>query len=244
MEQDLGGARRILERLGSSSAERLSRAKTDRERAYLRSIETLYGAGDPSKRLGTDKDARDVAYLEEMRRIHAAYPDDVDAAAFYGRALLGSAHNGRDTATYEKAAAALEPAFAAHPDHPGLAHYLIHSYDDPEHAPLGLPAARRYFTIASSAPHALHMTSHIYLAAGMWDDVVAANAQATKVHLPVPALVTNTGILDQSWPRPRRLPSKSLPICWSGRKRRPAKGSRVRCGKACACSRPGMRSAS
>jgi tetratricopeptide (TPR) repeat protein len=173
MEQDLGGARRILERLAPSSAERLSRAKTERERAYLRSIETLYGAGD--------KEARDVAYLEEVRRIHTAYPDDVDATAFYGLALLGSAHNGRDTAIYKKAAAALEAAFAAHPDHPGLAHYLIHSYDDPEHAHLGLTAARRYFTIASSAPHALHMTSHIYLAAGMWDDVVAANEQATKV---------------------------------------------------------------
>ncbi len=59
--------------------------------------------------------------------------------------------------------------------HPGLAHYLIHAYDYPEHARLGLPAARRYFTIAPNAPHALHMTSHIYLAAGMWDDVVAAN---------------------------------------------------------------------
>jgi len=173
MEQDLGGARRILQRLGSSSAERLSRAKTERERAYLRSIETLYGVGD--------KEARDIAYLEEMRRIHATYPDDVDATAFYGLALLGSAHNGRDTAIYEKAAAALEPAFTTHPDHPGLAHYLIHSYDDPGHAHLGLPAARRYFTIASSAPHALHMTSHIYLAAGMWDDVVAANEQSTKV---------------------------------------------------------------
>jgi tetratricopeptide (TPR) repeat protein len=173
MEQDLGGARRILERLGGSSAERVAKGQTDRERAYLRSIETLYGAGD--------KDARDVAYLEEMRRIHTSYPDDVDAAAFHGLALLGSAHNGRDTAIYETAAAALEPAFAAHPNHPGLAHYLIHSYDDPEHAPLGLPAARRYFTIASAAPHALHMTSHIYLAAGMWDDVVAANEQATTV---------------------------------------------------------------
>ena len=153
-------------------AVRVAKGRTERERAYLRAAETLYGAGD--------KRARDLAYLEEMRRLHAAYPDDVDAAAFHGLALLGSAHEGRDTAIYARAAAVLEDAFAAHPNHPGLAHYLIHSYDDPGHARQGLPAAQRYFTIASAAPHALHMTSHIYLAMGMWDEVVAANEQATR----------------------------------------------------------------
>jgi tetratricopeptide (TPR) repeat protein len=173
MEQDLGGARRILERLGATADERNAKARTERERAYLRALDVLYGAGD--------KRARDRAYLEAMRRIHAAYPADVDATAFYALALLGSAHDGRDTAIYMQAAAALEEAFANRPGHPGLAHYLIHSYDDPAHAPLGLRAARRYSAIASSAPHALHMTSHIYLAAGMWDDVVAANERATSV---------------------------------------------------------------
>jgi len=173
MEQDLGGARRILERLGPTSAGRIAKGKTDRERAYLRAIEMLYGGGN--------KNARDLAYLEEMRRLHAAYPDDVDATAFYGLALLGSAHSGRDDEIYRTAAAALEQAFVTHPNHPGLAHYLIHSYDDPEHARLGLPVAKKYFTIAPAAPHALHMTSHIYLAAGLWDEVVEANEQATRV---------------------------------------------------------------
>ncbi len=173
MEQDLGGARQILARLGSTSSARSAKAKTDRERAYLHAVETLYGSGD--------KNARDTAYLEEMRRLHAAYPDDVDATAFYGLALLGSAHAGRDDAIYQAAATALEPAFATHPNHPGLAHYLIHCYDDPAHARLGLPAAAKYFAIAPAAPHALHMTSHIYLAAGMWDEVVKANEQAIRV---------------------------------------------------------------
>jgi len=173
MEQDLGGARRVLERLGSNATERVAKAKTEGERGYLRAIDVLYGAGD--------KRARDRAYLVEMRRIHATYPTDVDATAFYALALLGSAHDGRDTAIYMQAAAVLEEAFATRPDHPGLAHYLIHSYDDPAHAPLGLRAARRYSGIASSAPHALHMTSHIYLAAGMWDEVVVANEQATSI---------------------------------------------------------------
>jgi hypothetical protein len=173
MEQDLGGARRILERLGPSSAARIAKGRTPREQAYLRAMETLYGAGD--------KKERDLAYLEDMRRLHTAHPGDVDAAAFYALALLGSAHGGRDEAIYMQAAVVLEQAFAAHPDHPGLAHYLIHSYDDPAHASRGLPAARRYSAIAPSAPHALHMTSHIFLAAGMWDDVVTANEQATAV---------------------------------------------------------------
>jgi tetratricopeptide (TPR) repeat protein len=173
MEQDLGGARRVLERLGASAGERAAKPQTERERAYLRAVEVLYGEGD--------KRTRDIRYLDEMRRLHTAHPNDVDAAAFYALALLGSAHDGRDTAIYLQAAAVLEAAFAAHPDHPGLAHYLIHSYDDPAHAPLGLRAARRYSGIAPSAPHALHMTSHIYLAAGMWDDVVAANERATAV---------------------------------------------------------------
>jgi tetratricopeptide (TPR) repeat protein len=116
-----------------------------------------------------------------MRRVHDTYRDDVDATAFYALALLGSAHQGRDEGIYMRAAAALEEAFAAHPSHPGLAHYLIHSYDAPAHASRGLPAARAYFAIAPSAPHALHMTSHIYLAAGMWADVVAANERALIV---------------------------------------------------------------
>ena len=173
MEQDLGGARRILGRLGSTSPARIAKGGTERERDYLTALETLYGSGD--------KPARDHAYLEAMTRVHARYPDDVDATAFYGLALLGSAHDGRDAGIYMRAAAAMEEAFAAHPDHPGLAHYLIHAYDDPVHAPLGLRAARRYSSIAPSAPHALHMTSHIFLAAGMWNDVVTANEQATRV---------------------------------------------------------------
>jgi tetratricopeptide (TPR) repeat protein len=173
MEQDLGGARRILERLGPTASARVARGANERERAWLGAVEALYGAGD--------KAVRDLAYLDVMKRVHADYPDDIEATAFYALALLGSAHGGRDTSIYMQAAAVLEQEFATHPNHPGLAHYLIHSYDDPVHAPLGLRAARRYFSIAPAAPHALHMTSHIYLAAGMWDEVVAANEQAGKV---------------------------------------------------------------
>src|SRR5438552_15568397 len=77
-----------------------------------------------------------------------------------------------------RAAAILEPLYPTHLDHPGVLHYLIHAYDDPIHAPLGLRAARRYSTVAAAAPHALHMPSHIFLQLGMWSDVARANEQA------------------------------------------------------------------
>ncbi len=173
MEQDLTAARAALARLGPTPEARAAKAATQRERDYLGAVEILFGEGA--------KFERDLRYADAMARIHAAYPGDVDAAAFDALALLGSAHAGRDFAIYMKSAAILEEAFPAHPDHPGVLHYLIHSYDDPIHAPLGLRAARRYGKIAPDAGHALHMTSHIFVALGMWDDVVAANRQAIGV---------------------------------------------------------------
>ena len=116
-----------------------------------------------------------------MAALHQRYPDDVDATAFYALSLLGTAHQGRDFATYMRSAALLEEVFPTHPRHPGVLHYLIHSYDDPIHAPLGLRAARLYGGVAPNAGHALHMTSHIFVALGLWDDVIAANEQAMRV---------------------------------------------------------------
>jgi imidazolonepropionase-like amidohydrolase len=173
MQQDRGAALKVLARLGATEAARLAKAPTARERDYLRAVDILYGPGD--------KVSRDFAYADAMADVHRKYPDDPDAAAFYALSLLGTAHAGRDFATYMRAAAILEPVFAAHPRHPGAAHYLIHSYDDPIHAPLGLPAARAYSTIAPAAAHAQHMCSHIFVAMGMWDDVVAANEAAVHV---------------------------------------------------------------
>jgi len=116
-----------------------------------------------------------------MARLAAEYPKDVEAQAFYALSLLGMSYPGRDVSLYMRAAAICEEIFRDHPDHPGAAHYLIHSYDDPVHGPLGLRAARAYSTIAPAAPHAQHMTSHIFLALGMWDETVASNEVATKM---------------------------------------------------------------
>lgn len=177
MEQDLEAARGILERLGPTREARAAKAPTERERDYLGALEALYGEGT--------KEERDFAYAGALARLHAKYPDDVDAAAFHALALLGTAHEGRDIPTYMRSAAILEELLCKSPNHPGVLHYLIHSYDDPVHAPLGLRAARVYAKVAPSAAHAQHMTSHIFVALGMWDEVVSANETAV--------LVTNRG---------------------------------------------------
>ncbi|MEA2163067.1 MAG: hypothetical protein QOK37_1194 [Thermoanaerobaculia bacterium] len=172
-QQDADAARGALKKLGATPAERLAKAKTERERDYLRAIDVLYGDGT--------KDERDFKYADAMRGVHERYTDDVDATAFYAVALLGTSHHGRDFATYMRAAALLEEVLPSHPQHPGVLHYLIHCYDDPIHAPLGLRAARRYGIVAPNAGHALHMTSHIFIAMGMWDDVIDANRRAIDV---------------------------------------------------------------
>ncbi|MFL6248522.1 MAG: hypothetical protein ACJ74H_21035 [Thermoanaerobaculia bacterium] len=172
-QQDADAARAILQRLGATPEERLAKAPTERERDYLRTLDVLYGAGT--------KNERDFLYADAMAALHAKYPKDVDATAFYALAILGTAHEGRDFNIYMRAAALLEEVFPANPRHPGVLHYLIHAYDDPVHAPLGMRAARVYGSVAPDAGHALHMTSHIFIALGMWDDVIDANRRAIRV---------------------------------------------------------------
>jgi hypothetical protein len=172
-QQNRAAALAALSKLGPTAEARLSKAPTERERDYLRSLDVLYGEGP--------KPARDQRYAEAMAQLHAKYPDDVEAAAFYALALLGTGEGVRNERTYMQAAAILMPLFYSHPDHPGIAHYLIHACDDPIHAGLALPAARAYSKIAPDAAHAQHMTSHIFLALGMWNDVVTANVAASRV---------------------------------------------------------------
>jgi tetratricopeptide (TPR) repeat protein len=173
LEQDAVAARAVLARLGGSREIRLAKAKTERERAWLDSVETLYGEGS--------KEERDRLYSAKMGALFAARPDDVDARAFYALSLLGLAHQGRDVPLYMRAAALLEEVFPDNRSHPGVLHYLIHSYDDPAHAPLGLRAARLYDKVAPEAGHALHMTSHIFVALGQWQEVERANVEAMAV---------------------------------------------------------------
>ncbi|MGE5414064.1 MAG: hypothetical protein ACM3NW_07815 [Syntrophomonadaceae bacterium] len=172
MQRDRDAAVKALERLAPTKQARLAKAPTERERMYLEAVEELWAEGD--------KSGRDRAYADAMRRLHEKYPNDLDAAAFYGLALLGTCEDKRDVRTYMEAAAIEEEVFAKNPQHPGAAHYLIHCYDDPVHAPLGQRAARVYAKIAPAAVHALHMPSHIFFAAGMWDEAVEANEASWK----------------------------------------------------------------
>ena len=169
-EKDPKAAKEALAKLAPSSKSRRERAATQREGMYLDALEALYADGS--------KETQDLAYMDAMQKLHETYPDDHEARAFYSLAILGSRNGSRDFATYMKAAAVAQPVFDANPNHPGAAHYIIHSFDDPVHAPLGLPAAKAYADIAPNAAHAQHMTTHIFLALGMWPEVISGNIRA------------------------------------------------------------------
>ena len=172
-------AQDVLNRLGRTSDQRAAKAQTQREKDYLRAAEILFGMAEQTKHLG--KLERDVQYRNAMRQIHAAYPEDLEARALYGLSILGVGSADREYSAYMRAAAILTPVWDANRSHPGAAHYLIHAYDDPVHAILGLPMARAYEKIAVDAAHAQHMTSHIYVALGLWDEMISANVTALRV---------------------------------------------------------------
>ena len=145
-------------------------ARTARERDYVSVLSSFYAS--PQKK----DEERGKKYLKGMERLYRRYPDDHEAAAFYAFALMGSDEDADPThAKRREAAAILEKLFTLEPNNPGVAHYLIHTYDNPEMAELGLPAARRYAKIAPAAPHALHMPSHIFARLGMWEEDIDSN---------------------------------------------------------------------
>jgi hypothetical protein len=142
-----------------------------RERDYLAAVAAMYGDSD-----ATPQPARALAYEEKMAEVVKNNPNDTEAQVFYAIALVAAASPSDQTyAKQLKSAAILEKVFAAQPDHPGITHYLIHSYDYPKLADKGLAAARRYASIAPDAPHALHMPSHIFTRVGAWQDSIDSN---------------------------------------------------------------------
>ena len=161
-EQDTEAARRALEKIKDTSK------LTERERGYVEAVRALYGEGD--------KPARDAAYAAAMEKLHRAYPDDLEAASLYALSLLGTVRPGdRGFSRQMKAGAVALDVYQKNPNHPGAAHYVIHAFDDPEHAVLALPAARRYAEIAPEAHHARHMPSHIFIQLGMWAEASRSN---------------------------------------------------------------------
>lgn len=146
-------------------------AKTQRERDYIAAIEEFYKNSDK-----IPHSQRALAWRNAMQRLSARYPEDHEAAIFYALALIATAPPTDKTYTNQKQAAAiLNRIQPEQPDHPGVAHYLIHSYDSPQLAILALPAARTYAKIAPASPHALHMPSHIFTRLGLWDESIQSN---------------------------------------------------------------------
>lgn len=154
-------------------------AKTERERDYIAALELYFKDLDKG-----DYPSRVLAYEKAMEQLAARYPDDTEAAVFYALALNEGITVTPADKTYTrhlKAAGITEKILAQHPDHPGALHYLIHSYDFPGLAQRGLPAANHYASVAPTAPHALHMPSHIYTVLGMWEESIKANKVSLDV---------------------------------------------------------------
>jgi hypothetical protein len=161
-EQDTEAARKVLPKIKDQPK------LTDRERAYISALKTLYGEGD--------KLTRDKNYSLAMEKIYRDYPNDQEAAIFYSLSLLGTVRAGdKGFSRQVQAGAIAMDIYQKNPNHPGAAHFIIHAFDDPEHAILALPAAYRYAQIAPDAAHARHMPSHIFVQLGMWAEAAASN---------------------------------------------------------------------
>ena len=171
-QQDMDAATAALNRLAADYQGRLDKAQTEKEKAFLTAVEMLYFSSD-------DKLQRDFAYAEHMARMHERWPDDHEISIFYALSVLGTVRRGDQGFRRQALAASIcQDVYAENENHPGAAHFIIHSFDDPDHAILALPAAKVYAGIAPAAAHALHMPSHIFLQLGMWQEVVNSNIES------------------------------------------------------------------
>ena len=169
-------------------------AKTQREQDYLAAIDVFYRDWDKS-----DHRSRAVAYEKAMERVYARYPDDHEAAIFYALALNATAPpTDKSYANQLKAGAILENVLRAQPNHPGVAHYIIHSYDSAPFASRALPAARGYAKIAPSVPHALHMPGHIFTRLGLWQESIDSNRMSADAGVAYSTKTRADGVWDQT----------------------------------------------
>ena len=173
-ERDADAGRTALRKFADSAAARERRAPTPRERAYMAAVDILYAEG-------ATKQETDSHYADAMHALAQAWPDDNNARLFDSLALMGRSEGVRDAANYARAGVIARHAFGVNPHNPGAAHYWIHAMDDPAHAAGALEAAYALSKIAPDAAHAQHMTSHVFMALGMWDEVARANEAAMRV---------------------------------------------------------------
>jgi tetratricopeptide (TPR) repeat protein len=186
---DVEGARAVLRQLGPTPKARLARAGSEKERGFLEAVEALFGDGDVTHRQQT--------YIAAMGRLHERYPDDNEVASFYALALLDAAirttyglsaapaegHRHYQLAgseTQRRVGEILRQVLRRKPEHPGAAHYMLHNYDDAEHAAQALEVARIYARIAPESSHARHMPAHIFVQLGLWPDAAAADEAASR----------------------------------------------------------------
>jgi tetratricopeptide (TPR) repeat protein len=148
---------------------------TPREKGYIDAVSAIYSDADASMIVR----AKNLA--DHMAQVHAANPGDDEASIFYAVALFDSAGRDKSYANQRKCGEILEPLFKKLPNHPGIAHYLIHCYDNPALAQQGLSAAREYAKIAPDSAHATHMPSHIFVRLGLWDDTIQSNLASIRV---------------------------------------------------------------
>jgi tetratricopeptide (TPR) repeat protein len=167
-------------------------ATTSRERAYLDALSEIYREDDK------DEDAHARAFEQKLRALQASYPDDTEAAIFHALLLDVTAPKTDKTfANQRKCGEILEPIFAKQPNHPGIAHYIIHCYDNPVLAEQGLGAARKYATIAPASAHANHMPSHIFTRVGSWEESIQSNLRSAELAKEAEATSKNGEARDQ-----------------------------------------------
>jgi hypothetical protein len=174
-QMDFKEPRAVLARLGPDRASRLAKAPTEREKGFMNAVEDLWGEGDsPTRR---------IAYMNAMERLYKQFPEDDEVKTFYALSLLSAAGavDDRTSRLNVKAGALAMDVFKKNPNHPGAVHYIIHSFDDPIHAPLALEAAHVYAKIVPAVSHAIHMPTHIFIQHGMWDLVANQNMRAYNV---------------------------------------------------------------
>jgi tetratricopeptide (TPR) repeat protein len=187
-QENVEAAREALAHVASPPAAHGLKTATPKEKSFLSAVTILFGEGAAA--------ARHRNYADAMAGLYASYPDDPEVASFYALALLGTmsrsligyvdAHEGHSqtlagSVTQTQVAAILEGVLKAHPAHPGALHYLLHDYDDPEHAQMALAAARVYAKVAPGSSHARHMPAHIFFQLGMWNDAAASDRAAFAV---------------------------------------------------------------
>jgi tetratricopeptide (TPR) repeat protein len=165
---------------------------TPRERAYIDALDVVYQED------GKDAYAHGVAFEQKMRALQAAYPDDIEAAIFHALSVyIAASKTDRTFANQQKCGEILEPIFEKLPNHPGVAHYIIHCYDNPQLAQQGLKAARAYAKIAPASAHANHMPSHIFTRVGSWEESIQSNSRSESLAAAAEPMSKNGEARDQ-----------------------------------------------